>query len=169
MGDLSPDALYEVLADGWSYGSWVVGTKEIRDVDDTWPAVGSCIHYTVGVGPLTFRDLTTVRAVRPGRQLVLEARGWPAGTVGIRLDLDPAPDGGTRVAIREEPERGIAARLHNPLTDLLIRLRNVLTLRRLARVARRSAGRSPATARVSAGPASPAGPASADGPATAGN
>jgi hypothetical protein len=38
---------------------------------------------------------------------------------------------GARVAITEHPRRGLATVLHNPVTDLLIWLRNVETLRRL--------------------------------------
>jgi hypothetical protein len=39
----------------------------------------------------------------------------------------------------EHPKRGIAAALHNPLGDALLKLRNVEALRRLERLARKSA------------------------------
>ena len=31
------DAVWAVLADGWSYAGWVVGASHIRDVDTGWP------------------------------------------------------------------------------------------------------------------------------------
>src|SRR5207248_1475605 len=36
----TPDRVFEVLADGWTYSDWVVGTAHIRDVDPDWPAPG---------------------------------------------------------------------------------------------------------------------------------
>jgi uncharacterized protein YndB with AHSA1/START domain len=65
------DQVWDVLADGYAYAEWVVGTREIRAVDDGWPAVGTAIHYTVGLGPLTFQGKTIVRRIEPGRQLGL--------------------------------------------------------------------------------------------------
>jgi hypothetical protein len=32
--DTTPDRIFAVLADGWTYASWVVGAAHIRDVDD---------------------------------------------------------------------------------------------------------------------------------------
>jgi|SRR6185369_2182836 len=136
LRDVSPGAVFAVLEDGWSYGAWVVGTKEIRQVDATWPRQGSCLHYTVGVGPISFGDVTEVKALEPPGGMVLEARGWPAGTVGIRLTVEPT-QGGTRVVMREEPERGLARWLHNPAFDLFVKIRNREALRRLGRAARR--------------------------------
>ena len=31
--EAAPDAVWAVLADGWLYPTWVVGTVKIRDVD----------------------------------------------------------------------------------------------------------------------------------------
>ena len=33
----SPAAVFGVLADPRSYAYWVVGSKEVRDADRTWP------------------------------------------------------------------------------------------------------------------------------------
>jgi hypothetical protein len=63
------ERVYAVLADGWSYASWVVGAAHIRDVDDTWPSVGARVHHQVGPWPLHIKDQTSVRAVQPGRML----------------------------------------------------------------------------------------------------
>src|SRR5690606_23262165 len=43
-----PERVEAVLADGWTYSDWVVGTAHIRDVDSDWPAPGSRIHHKAG-------------------------------------------------------------------------------------------------------------------------
>lgn len=129
-----PAAVFAILRDGYSYDQWVVGTKKIRDVEPNWPAVGSRLHHTFGAGPLTISDTSKVLAVDPDRMLEMEARAWPAGTARIVLSLEPAGSG-TRVTIEEHPLRGPGRRLHNPAFDLIIKVRNVETLRRLKRLA----------------------------------
>lgn len=127
---LTPEAVFEVLCDGTTYGHWVVGTRTIRDVDAGWPTVGTRLHYTVGYGLLRKDDVTTCRAYSRDRRLELEALAWPAGTARIVLRAEEQGDG-TLVTIEEHPATGLAATLHNPALDLLIKLRNVETLRRL--------------------------------------
>jgi uncharacterized protein YndB with AHSA1/START domain len=130
------DAVWAALADGFTYSEWVVGTREIRDVDETFPAVGARLHYTVGRGPLRHRGHTSVLAAVPGERLELEIRAWPLLTVRVEMLLN-GRDGSTDVTMIEHPYRGPAARLHNPALDLMIRLRNVEALRRLESVAAR--------------------------------
>lgn len=134
MSGITPSQVFAVLRDGRSYGTWVVGTRAIRDVEGPWPQPGSAIHYTVGYGPLKKEDKTLAKAYEPDERLELQARAWPAGTAKIVLTVEPA-DGGTLVAIDEEPSSGLAKTLHNPAMDLLISARNVETLRRLERLA----------------------------------
>jgi Polyketide cyclase / dehydrase and lipid transport len=136
MQGLTPAAVFDVLRDGRSYREWVVGTREIRDVEAGWPTVGTALHYTVGYGPLRKDDETRSRLYEPDRRLELEAHAWPAGSARIELRAEPV-DGGTLVSIDEHPLRGLASTLHNPALDLLIKLRNVETLRRLEALARR--------------------------------
>jgi uncharacterized protein YndB with AHSA1/START domain len=62
-----PERVFAVLADGWSYASWVVGADHIREVDDAWPGVGARVHHQVGPWPLHIKDQTSVRVVRPDR------------------------------------------------------------------------------------------------------
>lgn len=129
----SVDQVWAVLSDGSCYKEWVVGTSDIRGVDENFPAVGSRIHYTVGVGPVRHEGHTEVLAVDAPHRLSLEAHAWPAGSVHIDLEL--SPDGsGCIMQIDERPAAGVAKTLHNPLWDLLLKLRNVETLRRLERV-----------------------------------
>ncbi|MGU3437702.1 SRPBCC family protein [Actinomycetes bacterium M1A6_2h] len=87
------DAVWNVLADGWNYASWVVGASRIRAVDATWPEVGSAIHHSVGVWPAVLNDTTRVLSVHPGRELRLQARALPFGTAEIIMRLVPQARG----------------------------------------------------------------------------
>ena len=130
MRDLTPRQVFDVLRDGRSYGDWVVGTRTIRAVDDGWPAVDTRIHYTVGYGPLRHDDQTVSTIYAPDARLELEAHAWPAGTARVAITAEAA-EGGTLVTIDEHPQRGPAKLLHNPVLDVLVKARNVETLRRL--------------------------------------
>jgi hypothetical protein len=136
MSGLDPGAVFDVLRDGRTYEHWVVGTRAIRVVEPDWPAPGSALHYTIGYGPLRKDDETRSCGYEPDRRLELEAHAWPAGTARIELRAEPVSEG-TLVSIDEHPLRGPAKLLHNPLVDLTIKIRNVETLRRLERLARR--------------------------------
>ena len=134
MRGLTPEAVFDVLRDGRSYGHWVVGTRTIRRVEPGWPEPSTNLHYTVGYRPLRKDGRTTSLAYLPDSHLELEAHAWPAGTARITITAEPV-DGGTLVSIDEYPARGPAKLLRNPATDLLIKTRNVETLRRLERLA----------------------------------
>lgn len=135
---VSTQAVWAVLADGSSYGDWVVGARMIRAVAPNWPVVGSRLHYTVGYGPLRKDDQTEVMGVAPARRLELRAHAWPAGQARIVLTLRDA-GGGTLVTMEEFVEAGPAKRLHTRVADLIIRVRNHEALRRLNRLAREQA------------------------------
>jgi uncharacterized protein YndB with AHSA1/START domain len=132
----TPDRVFAVLADAWTYERWVVGCKQIRTVDDGWPAPGATFHHCVGIGPLTVRDTTTVLESDPPRRIVLRARARPAGVARVEVELAEA-GGGTEVVIQERPVSGPPALLHNPLQDRLIHRRNAESLRRLKQLAER--------------------------------
>lgn len=137
MSGVTPRQVFDVLRDGFSYGDWVVGTRTIRAVDPEWPTKGSRLHYTVGYRPLRKDGHTSVLSYRPDVEIELEAYAWPAGAAHIRITARPVDDGAL-VQIDEAPSRGPGRLLHNPLTDLLVKARNVETLRRLEA---RAAGR----------------------------
>ena len=134
--DADPAAVFSVLANGWAYGQWVVGTSHVRAVDSDWPARGSKLHHAVGAWPLVLRDHTEVKESAPGRRLLLLARGWPFGEAEVDLTLE-AEGAGTRVQIREEPVGGPGWLLRNPVGDALIHRRNVECLARLAALVER--------------------------------
>jgi uncharacterized protein YndB with AHSA1/START domain len=132
--DAEPARVFAILADAWTYEHWVVGCKEIRTVDDSWPAPGATFHHSVGLGPITVRDTTTVLESDPSQRLVLRARARPTGIARVEVDLAER-DGGTEVVMRERPVSGPPALLHNPLQDWLIDRRNREGLRRLKQLA----------------------------------
>lgn len=128
--DATPDEVWAVLADGWLYCGWVVGTSQIRAVDDQWPAVGAKLHHAVGAWPVQIKDSTSVLEAQPNTHLVLQARGWPAGEARVELTLEP--DGlSTLVRIAETPVAGPGKWLDNPLQRKLLEARNREALSRL--------------------------------------
>ncbi|HET9500596.1 MAG TPA: SRPBCC family protein [Marmoricola sp.] len=138
----TPDKVWRVLSDGWLYPVWVVGASRMREVDETWPAVGSRLHHSVGVWPALVNDYTEARESEPRGRLVLRARVWPYGEASVHIELSPADEGtaadGTEVTIHEKIEKGPTAYLPGPLEGLGMKWRNSETLRRLAFIAERS-------------------------------
>ncbi|EME61727.1 SRPBCC family protein [Amycolatopsis decaplanina] len=134
--DTSPERVFEVLADGWTYAAWVVGASHIRDVDKGWPARGTRIHHCVGSWPLLLNDVTKVHAVDPPRLLELEARAWPFGTARIRLELWETESATTEILMSEQAIRGPGRLLPEAAQALFLIPRNRESLRRLADLAK---------------------------------
>jgi hypothetical protein len=128
-----PPAVWAVLADGYSYDQWVVGTKAVRSVDPGWPQEGTSLHYTVGLGRLRLDDRTTVRLAEPGKSLELEALARPVGSVRISIQILPWGEDSV-VVVDEHPLRGPSWALENPIAELAMTLRNRAMLHRLVRV-----------------------------------
>ncbi len=139
----SPDAVWQVLSDGWLYPVWVVGATRMRDVDAAWPAPGSRIHHSAGVWPLIVNDETTVEAAEPPRRMQLRAKGWPLGEADVVIELDPVGDT-TVVRIREDAATGPGKLVPAVVRAPMIKWRNAETLRRLAFICEgRVEGRTP--------------------------
>jgi hypothetical protein len=134
----TPDAVLRVLADGWSYSTWVVGTARIRAVDATWPEPGTRILHSVGLWPALLDDETVVRAWDPERSIELQARGWPAGEARVLVEVVPVAVG-CLIRITEDADKGPGTLVPRPVRSAVIRPRNVETLRRLALIAERQA------------------------------
>lgn len=126
--------MWNVLADGWLYSSWVVGAARVRAVAPSWPAVGAELQHSQGAWPLLLDDVTTVKTSVPARELVLHGKARPLGEVAIRLVLEPRPVG-CLVVIEEDAIGGPMTSLPAPVRAALIRPRNVESLRRLAYLA----------------------------------
>ena len=136
----TPEAVWDVLADGWLYPLWVVGASRMREVDGHWPQVGARLHHSVGSWPLLLDDETEVVAVVPGSSLTLHAKARPTGIAEVTMRLEPV-GAETRVVMEEDAHSGPGRLVPKPLRDVPLTWRNVESLRRLAYVAeRRSAG-----------------------------
>ena len=137
----SPEQIFAVLADGWTYSDWVVGTVHIRDVDERWPQVGAELHHKAGPWPLSLQDSSTVLAVENDRSLKLRAGLWPLGAAVVEIILDPLTEGGTRITMKEDFESGPLVWARNKINDLVLHRRNIESLRRLTDIVLRSAHR----------------------------
>jgi hypothetical protein len=129
--------VFAVLADGWTYSDWVVGTVHIRDVDPHWPQVGAELHHKAGPWPISLHDKSEVLLVEPGRRLRLRAGLWPLGEAVVDIRLDPEGEA-TRVTMHEQFENGPLVAARNKINDLVLHQRNVEALRRLADIAENS-------------------------------
>lgn len=126
-----PERVFEVLADGWLYPSWVVGASRMREVEGDWPAPGAKLHHSVGTWPALLDDVTVAREWSPPERAVMRARGWPIGEADVMIEVRAIPEG-SLVRIRETPCKGPATLVPRWLTDAVLRWRNAETLQRLA-------------------------------------
>jgi len=130
------DAVWAVLANGWMYATWVVGASRIRAVEQQWPDPGSKVHHSFGIWPAVINDHTEVLACDPGRELLLKARGWPAGQAHVRIRLTRgATLGSSVVSIVEDVTGGPGRLIPRAARQLAITPRNSEALRRLALIA----------------------------------
>ena len=128
----TPEEIFEVLLDAECYPDWVVGAKTVRGQDPDWPAVGSAFYHRVGVEGANLKDKTTMVAIDAPRYLELTAYARPLGIARIAVRTEET-EGGTLVELFEKPEEGTRMRWISAIVDPAIRLRNVLSLKRLER------------------------------------
>lgn len=139
----TPEDVFAVLADGWTYGMWVVGAARIRDVDKAWPGAGSRIHHSVGAWPLLLSDNSEVERVDAPHLLQLRVKAWPTGEARVTISCRPVAEGGTEVVMEERAVSGPAKLIPEAAQDVMLHARNTESLRRLAYLAEnhaRSAG-----------------------------
>jgi hypothetical protein len=130
----SPEAVFDVLADGWLFPTWVVGASRMRDVDAHWPEVGTQLHHSFGVWPVLINDATTSLVFERPSRMVIQPKGWPLGEARVELEVTPHRRG-CKVVIREEAVAGPGSWIPKILLEPALWLRNVETLRRLAFIA----------------------------------
>jgi hypothetical protein len=130
----SPQDVFDVLADGWLFPTWVVGSSRMRSVDEHWPAVGAKLHHSFGVWPVLLNDETVMREWDPPRRAVISPKGWPVGEALVTIEAKPTTTGCV-VRIQEKAQKGPATVLPHILLDLGLHPRNFETLRRLAFIA----------------------------------
>ncbi|MGN6692990.1 MAG: SRPBCC family protein [Aquihabitans sp.] len=95
--------VFDALADPLTYPEWLLGAKEIRAIDPTWPAPGSTFHHRVGlVGQITLADSSSVDDIKAPNLLVLEVRARPFGRARVTFRLRASGPATTEVAFSEE-------------------------------------------------------------------
>ena len=132
--DCTPEDVFHVLSNGWTYATWVVGAARIRFVDKDFPAAGSKAHHSVGLWPMLISDDTEVEHVDEPHELQLRVKAWPTGEGRVRFTCIPRGEQ-TEVVMEESAVSGPAALIPAPVENLLLRARNDETLRRLAYLA----------------------------------
>ncbi len=133
----SIDQVWAVLADGWSFATWVVGVVGVRDVSVDWPREGAVLHADVGSWPLLLSDETTVLRCTPSTELVLRASAWPLGEATVELLLTPVERYGCTIVLREDATAGPGWLAPYPLRAAILGPRNVESVRRLGNLADR--------------------------------
>jgi uncharacterized protein YndB with AHSA1/START domain len=123
-------SVYETLLDPYCYPKWVVGTKQIRGVDDGWPARGTSFHHKVR---LAGRDRSEMLDKEENLRVVLKVFARPLLVAVVTLDLR-AEGSGTEVSITEEPSPETFMRRVKLLIDPLVHLRNAIGLRSLKKL-----------------------------------
>ena len=100
----TPEAVFDVLADGWSYSQWVVGASRVRDVTTRVAAPWEArIHHSVGAWPLLMRRHDDGAALESGRTCSrLTVRAWPSGEGVVRITCPRERGEGTEVTMEED-------------------------------------------------------------------
>lgn len=133
--DAPPGRVFAVLGDAFGYAHWVCGTREVRAADPDWPRVGARMRHRFG-WPRAVAGTSEVLACDRPRLLVLRADVSPWAVVLVRMSVR----GSTARSVVEIREDMIGGRLRcfGPATALVQRWRNAVSLRNLARLARRA-------------------------------
>jgi hypothetical protein len=127
--------VFAVLADGWTYSDWVVGTSHIRAVDAAWPRAGTEIHHKAGPWPLALQDRTVSLRCEEPELLVLSPRMWPLGQALVSIQLFEEGPSRTRIRLDEDFEKGPLRWVRTKINDLILHYRNRESLRRLGDIA----------------------------------
>ena len=134
----APESIFAVLDDPYAYPHWVVGTRRVRKVDPTWPAVGSCFHHAIGTAFGELHDSSKVLIREHPRRMLLEVRFRPTGIA--QVDIRVVADGcGSTIILEEIPTGGPFAFMPRLITEPLLTLRNALSLQRLRHEVEKSA------------------------------
>lgn len=127
----SPEQVFDVLLDPYSYADWVVGMGRVRYADPDWPSPGAAVHHRIGVGLASVTGHTSIVDLDPPKRITLRSR---AQVIGPLLDVDitlEPDDGGTTVTVEEHVVGHLTGVVWNPLFDGVAWARNILSLQRL--------------------------------------
>jgi uncharacterized protein YndB with AHSA1/START domain len=128
--DAPAGVVWAALIDPSTYPDWLIGTREVREIESDWPAIGSGFHHSVGVPPLVLRDRTHITAILPGRRLELAVKARPLVSACARFELVSDGDR-TVVTLEEEPAHRVIGNLVRPVLDVATHHRNHRSLRNL--------------------------------------
>jgi uncharacterized protein YndB with AHSA1/START domain len=145
--ETTPEQVFAVLADGWTYSDWVVGSAHIRDVDIDFPRPGTRLRHKVGPWPLSVHDESVVLECEAPYLLLLKVKLWPLGAGKAKFVLTPVGDSATRVTMIEQFVEGPLRATRNKINDLVLHGRNMESLRRLADLAQRRVAQGGTTTR----------------------
>lgn len=135
-----PD-VHRALTTPETYPHWLVGCRDIRAVDEGWPAEGAAFHHRVGLfGPMTVNDSTKVLEHVPDERLSLEVRARPLGRGRATFVLRPGSDPASTTVTLDEVPIGLLAPTA-PLAAPLVRRRNQRSLANLADLLERGISR----------------------------
>jgi uncharacterized protein YndB with AHSA1/START domain len=126
--------VWNVLANGWTYSSWVVGNSRTRAVSKKWPLPGTRILHSIGAWPAVINDETIVETCVLNQELVLFARVRPATEALVTLRLSDTA-GRCRVAMSEVAVSGPLSWLPETVQAAAFAPRNRECLWRLAKIA----------------------------------
>jgi hypothetical protein len=132
--EVSPEAVFAVLADPRCYAEWVVGAQHSGPVDQRWPQPGSRFRHASGIGPLVIRDTTSVIASQPPGHLLLLVHARPLVNATVEITVAPH-ERGSLVTMREDIRGGIGRIAPRRLADAMLRRRNRTALERLRELA----------------------------------
>jgi hypothetical protein len=107
--------------------------------DPTWLEPGSEFQVRL---PLDITDSTRSSELQPGRRIVLDAAAGIFGPAKVTIITEPRP-GGARVTMVEDPSGRMELLRYLPPMHLVIRLRNVESLRRLRALLERTSSTRP--------------------------
>ena len=131
----SPEQVFAVLRDGWTYPVWVVGASRMRSVDEGWPAPGTKLHHSFGVWPLLIDDTTEVLEIESGSAgLSWRLEAGRSATLAWRSPSRQLPTVPSSRSQRTSSD-GPARLVPQPVRVAGIDVRNRETLRRLAYLA----------------------------------
>lgn len=124
----SPDAVWAVLADPYTYPDWLVGAQRMRSVDDGFPRPGTAFHHSVGpIEEATVDDRSESLDADPPHRLLLDVH---IGRLEGIVEFVITPEGdGSRLVFREKPAGTMA--VATPALRPLLFARNERSLRQL--------------------------------------
>ena len=114
----TPEAVFDVLGDGWLYTTWVVGASRMRKEEAGWPQVGTHLHHSFGSWPFVIDDVTTSLVWDPPHRMVIQPKGWPIARRASRASTETTPMPAAVRKVSPPPPYAAAAAIRRALLAL---------------------------------------------------